>query len=407
MSVSESTASEGALPFPFGDWGFEVAPRYSEVREDPAPARRVTTVNGDPAWLVTRYDLARRLLGDPRLSLTAALEPDAPRQEPVPLRASEGTGDIVTTLKAAGLHRMVADVLGARTVRLLQEWTNEQAVLLLDELVRNGAPADLWDGLARRLPSAVVGRALIGELDADDLARLNAWADVILSWGPELSPYSNADMSAAQEETYQFFLGRLPELTAAPGDHLVKQVAAGGALDPRDLAILAVSMFLAGYRTSSSFLGSALVTLLRHPGVLRAVRDDPELVPQTVEELLRFTPMATGGAKRLATEDIDLDGLAIKAGELVLVSLEAANHDPGAFTEPDAFTPGRDTPGHLGFGHGTHFCPGNRLARMQLEAAVGALAARSPALRLAVPAQDLRWTEGAAFRMPRAIPVTW
>ncbi|MEV4255268.1 cytochrome P450 [Spirillospora sp. NPDC049652] len=407
MTASESAVAEDAPPFPFGDWGFALAPEYADARAAGAPAVRVTTANGDRAWLVTRYDLARRVLGDPRMSLTAALDPDAPRQEPLPLRAPEGTGDIVTALKDAGLHKVVADALGPRAVKLHREWTADHARHLLDALVRDGALADLRAGLTLRLPFAVSCRVLLGDLREDELSRLNGWADAALSWGPGFSRHGLGDVATAQDEIYRFFLRRLPELVAAPGDHLVRKVAAPGVLDPRDLAVFGVSMFLAGYRTSSSFLSGALVTLLRHPQAVRAVRDDPGLVPATAEELLRFTPMATGGAKRLATEDVDLDGLVIRAGELVLVSLEAANHDPDAFPEPDVFAPGRDAPGQLGFGHGTHFCPGNRLARMQIEAVVGALAERSPALRLAVPADDLRWTEGAGFRTPLAIPVTW
>ncbi|MFC5181388.1 cytochrome P450 [Actinomadura harenae] len=407
-SGDEAPAGEasGDVPaFPFRDWGFELAPEYAGAGAD--AARRVTTVTGDLAWLVTRYDLARRILVDPRLSMTAALEPNVPQQEPVPQRAPEGTADIMTTLKESGLHKVIADALGPRAVRLHREWTRERAVRLLDDTVRDGAPADLRAGFSLRLPFTVACRVLLGDLDAAERARLNALADVALSWGPGYSGHAVADLAEAQEEMYRFFLCRVTRLAGAPGDHLVKQVAARGVLDERDLAVLAVSMFIAGYRTASSFLGGAVVTLLRHPEVLRAVRDDPDLVPATVEELLRFTPMATGGAKRLALEDIDLDGLLIRAGDLVLVSLEAANRDPAAFTDPDAFTPGRDAPGHFGFGHGSHYCPGNRLARMQLEAAVVALADRSPALRLAVPAHELRWMEGAAFRMPHAIPVTW
>ncbi|MWK38472.1 cytochrome P450 [Actinomadura sp. J1-007] len=225
--------------------------------------------------------------------------------------------------------------------------------------------------------------------------------------GPGLSRYELADLSTAQEKIYRFFLRRLPDLTTGPGDHLLAKISAADALDQRDLVVFAVMMFMAGYRTSASFLAGAIVTLLRHPDTLSAARADPELIPAIVEELLRYTPMATGGAKRLATADTDLNGLEIKAGELVLVSLEAANHDPAAFSHPDTFNPGRDTSGHLGFGHGAHFCPGNRLARMQIHAMVTALADHSPALRLAVPPHDLRWVNGAAFRTPQAIPVTW
>ncbi|WP_160824073.1 hypothetical protein [Actinomadura sp. J1-007] len=177
------TTTDPVPAYPFGDWGFELTPQHTAARAAPAPACRVTTVTGDPAWLVTRHEVAVRALSDPRLSMPAALAPGAPRQEPLPLRGPEGTGDVVTELKQAGLHQVVADALGPRTVRRHQDWTTEQARLLLGTLVRGGPPADLHAGLALRLPFAVACRTLLGDLETDELTRLNTWADAALSWG--------------------------------------------------------------------------------------------------------------------------------------------------------------------------------------------------------------------------------
>lgn len=393
--------------FPFGDWGAELSPRYAELRTDAAPVHRVTTVTGDRMWLITRYDLARQVLSDPRMSLTAALDPDAPRQEPVPQRGPEGTGDAMTALRQSGLHAHLVDVLGPRSVRAHQAWTQRQADTMLAELVRPGHSADLVSGLTLRLPYAVTCRLLLGDLSPDDFHQLNHWCDIALTWSPPFSDRTLEELSAAGADIYGFFLHRLPSLCAAPGPHLIKRLADARTLPDADLAVVASMLLLAGYRTAATFLGGALATLLRHPQAMHALRQQPAQSGRAVEELLRFTPMATGAVKRMATQDVDLDGTTIEAGQVVLVSLEAANRDPRIFSRPDIFDVDRPHRPHLAFGHGKHYCPGNRLARMQITAALRALTASTPMPRLAVAPDQLSWQQAAAFRRLHALPVTW
>ncbi|GHJ37773.1 cytochrome P450 [Streptomyces sp. TS71-3] len=364
-------------------------------------------MTGDRVWLATRHDVVRKLLADPRLSMTAALEPDAPRQEPVPLRAESGSGDSLARLREAGLHQLIADGMGLRAVRRHEEWTRRRAEDIMAGLIAQGPPADLTPGFAGRLPFAVACRTLLGPLDEEARVKLDGWGDVILTWRGH-TPEAG---TSAINSVHRFFLEHLPYLVRAPGEHLVKRLARagrGGRLHAEDLAELAALFYIAGYRTSSSFLANALVTLARHPKALAALRRDPALVPAAVEELLRYTLMATGGAKRVATHDVVIDGMTVRAGECVLLSLESANHDASAFPDPDRFDPSRTDGAHLGFSHGKHHCPGNRLARMQLAAVVGALAGRAaPELRLTVPADRLQWRRDVAFRIPEGVPVTW
>ncbi|GAA0951152.1 cytochrome P450 [Nonomuraea longicatena] len=393
--------------FPFGDWGTDLSPRYAELCTDPEPAHQVTTVTGDRMWLVTRHELARKILTDPLVSATAALAPDAPRQEPVPQRGPDGTNDALTALREAGLHRLLADALGAGSVRRHRDWTRRQAGAMVAELTGPGGCADLVTGLVRPLPFAMLCRVLVGPLDDADRDLLNEWGDVMLSWGPPFGEHTHDELTAAGGKAYTFFLERLPELAAAPGPHLLGRVARAGALPPADLAVVAMMLFIAGYRTTSAFLGNALVTLLRRPDVMRAVREDPGVTGLVVEELLRHTPMATGGVKRLAVADVEVGGMTIGRGQGILVALEGANHDPRVFADPDAFDPTRPERQHVAFGFGKHYCPGNQLARMQITAAVRAVAEHTPELRPAVPAEELTWQRAAAFRRLRSLPVTW
>ncbi|MFJ5100357.1 cytochrome P450 [Streptomyces sp. NPDC088554] len=404
--------------YPFDDWGIEISPLYATLRDRAAPAHRVRTVTGDRVWLVTRYDVARRLLSDPRLSLTAALAADAPRQEPLRPRAEGARGDGMATLQETGLRGFLAEALSPRTIRTHRDWTRRRADELLDTLVREGRPGDLQRGLARPLTFAVACRALLGDLTEEEGAWLNELCDTVLVWRDR----PRAEIQSALNGLYGFFLRRAPELAAAPGDDVVKRGARargadGARLGEDGLAELANLMMIAGYRTAASFVANALVMAVSHPTALTALRDGTVALPHLVEEVMRRTPMSTGGIKRVATDAVEIDGLTIRAGECVLVSLEAANHDPRAYPDPDLFDPGRFDPGRstatgrgcpqLGFGHGKHHCPGNGLARMQIGVVLEALAARTPALRLAVPAAELRWRPDVAFRIPESIPVVW
>lgn len=395
------------LTYPFHDWSQELSPRYAQLRASDAPVCPVVSEGtGDPLWLVTRYATAVKLLEDSRFSSEAAQASGAPRQEPVELRAPGTRGDAIAMLREAGLRSVLADGLGPRAVRRHQKWIHEYAETLIGELVDREGTFDLAREFAEPLSSAVVSRTLLGELTSDERARLVGWADT----GLRFCGATHEEQVRAFTEMHRFFLEHARRLAAGPGEHLLKHIAEAptpaGPLSDEALAEAAELLVVAGFPTSSGFLCGALITLLRHPESVQELHTHPDRVPSAVEELLRYTPLSTGSVKRMATEDLEIDGVRIKAGEVVMVSLEAVNHDPDAFEDPDVFRPGREGPMHFGFGRGRHFCPGNRLARCVIEATVRAVA-RRPGLRLAVAPEEISWHEGLFFRRPRAIPATW
>ncbi|MFB8174374.1 cytochrome P450, partial [Kitasatospora purpeofusca] len=149
-------------------------------------------------------------------------------------------------------------------------------------------------------------------------------------------------------------------------------------------------------------------TLLTHPEQLAKLRAQPEMLPRALEELLRFIPFRQGvGIARVATEDVELGGVLIRAGEPVHVSYLAANRDPAVYERPDELDLDRGVPTHMTFGYGTHHCLGSHLARMELQVAIGTLLNRFPGLRLAVPPEALDWRTGSIWRYPRTLPVAW
>jgi cytochrome P450 len=161
--------------------------------------------------------------------------------------------------------------------------------------------------------------------------------------------------------------GRRPELIAT----LVGRVGEGLVTDEEVVSNL-VLLAVAGHETTTNTLGMGRLALMRRPGELARLRADPALVPSAVEEILRFEA-ASHRNIRVATEDLELGGRRIRAGELVVLLLGAANRDPAEFPDPNRFDVARSPNRHLTFGHGPHFCLGAQLARVELQEALCAL----------------------------------
>jgi cytochrome P450 len=149
----------------------------------------------------------------------------------------------------------------------------------------------------------------------------------------------------------------------------------------------------------------ALNALFDHPEQLAMLLERPGLVRTAVDELLRYDGPTNPGVARYATEDVTLGGVRIPRGALVLLSVAAANRDPARFTDADRLDITRDATGHLGFGHGIHYCLGARLARMEGEIAIGSLLRRFPDVRRAVSGEDVQWRLGMVRGLV-SLPVT-
>jgi cytochrome P450 len=150
------------------------------------------------------------------------------------------------------------------------------------------------------------------------------------------------------------------------------------------------------------------LTLLQHPDQLAELREgDPELVKSAVEELLRYLTIVHSGRRRVATEDVEVGGRLIKAGEGVIVATDAGNRDESAFPDPDVLDLHRDARHHVAFGYGIHQCLGQPLARVELQVVYGTLYRRVPTLRLAVPLEEVRFKHDMLVYGVHGLPVSW
>jgi nocardicin N-oxygenase len=194
-----------------------------------------------------------------------------------------------------------------------------------------------------------------------------------------------------------------------PGDdvltRLVRQCGHGGLTD-EDVTAFALSMLTAGIGTSGIFLANSVLTLLSQPRLYDRLRDDRQIMPAAVEELLRYTPVGNGMVILLAVEDIELNGQTIRKGEAVLPVLASANRDESVFTDAGRLDLCRVADNHLAFGRGIHNCIGSHLARAELAVGLQALLDRFPRLRPA-EGREPAWDDESLMKSPLSLPVSW
>ncbi|MEU8848164.1 cytochrome P450 [Streptomyces sp. NPDC048564] len=389
------------IDFPFSWRGDQLPAEVEELRAG-TPVRRVRTIAGDEAWLVSSYELCRQVLEDPRFSLKDTSAPGVPRQYAltIPPEVVNNMGNIT----GAGLRKAVLKALNPKSPGLA-EWLRSYAAELVDGLVREGAPADLRGGFADPYSAGMHCRILgIPQQDAPrlmrslDIAFMNSACPVAgarLNWDRDIAYMAERLDDPATT-------GLMAELAALRADPEY------GHLTDEMLATVGVTMFGAGVISTAGFLTMALVSLIQHPDLQAELIAHPDRIPAAVDELLRINLSIGDGLPRLATEDVQLGDVRVKAGELVLVLVEGANFDPAAFPDPYTVDLAREnSTAHLSFGGGRHYCPATALGRRHAEIALETLLERMPDLRLAVPIEQLVWRTGFMKRIPERLPIMW
>ncbi|MEU3711121.1 cytochrome P450 family protein [Streptomyces catenulae] len=375
-------------------------PAYAALRAS-CPVQRVPTGSGGRgSYLVTGFEEAREALADPRLSKdTAAFFADKEsrrRLHPAVARTMLATDPP----EHARLRRLVTGSFTTRAVEELRPFIAGTVDALLDRWSGAG-PVDLVAELAVPLPVIVICELLgVPERDRAEVRR----------WSGELFASGAPDtIDAASHSLAEYMTGLIAAKRSRPGNALLDRLisARDGAdrLSEEELVSLGVLLLVAGHETTANFLGNAVLALLRHPAELQRLRRHPAEIAPSLDELLRYdSPVATA-TFRFTTEAVTLGGTPIPAGEPVLVAIGAANRDPARWPDPDALDLDRSAAGHLGFGHGIHRCVGAPLALAEADIALRSLLTRFPAIRLAVPAEQLTWRRTRLVRGLAELPV--
>ncbi|OXM72682.1 MULTISPECIES: cytochrome P450 [Amycolatopsis] len=381
----------------------EVEPMFAELRAN-QPLSRVRLPYGEPGWLATRYEDVKVVLGDPRFSRAASLEHDEPRMRPQP--SLPGSILSMDPPDHSRLRRLVTKAFTVRRIEQLRPRVRQIADELVDGMLAAGPPADLVEAFALPVPVTVICE-LLGVPYADR-GDFRYWSDAFLST-TRFPPEEVADCAG---KMHAYLEGLIAQRRAEPRDDLLSGLVAArdneDRLSEEELVRLAMALLIAGHETTASQIPNFVYTLLTHPDQLAMLRADLSLVPKAVEELMRFVPLGIGaGIARYATEDIELGGVLVRAGEAVLPALASANRDESVFPDADVLDLRREDTSHIGFGHGVHHCLGAPLARMELQVALDTLLRRLPDLRLADGESGVDWKEGLSTRGPERLLVTW
>jgi nocardicin N-oxygenase len=308
------------------------------------------------------------------------------------------------------LRKLVAKAFTSRRVEQLRPRAQRIVDDCLDELEKLGAPADLVANLAMPLPVTIICEML--GVPPSDQHRFRDFSDAAVS----TTAYTVEEVAAARAglETYlaEVVAERRADPTGGADDLLGALVAArdnDDRLTEAELVQLGITLLIAGHETTASQISNFTYTLLTMPGQWELLRDNPDLVPGAVEELLRFVQLGSGGAAfgRVATEDLELCGVTVRAGETVFVNTQSANRDESVFDTAGELDLARGHNPHIAFGHGVHHCLGAQLARVELQVALASMLRRFPKLTLAVPVEEVPFKTGLLVRGPRSLPVSW
>ncbi|MFF3850041.1 cytochrome P450 [Streptomyces sp. NPDC002328] len=382
---------------------FDPPPALKDLQEK-TPLAKVRLWDGSEPWLVTRYADQRAILGDPRVSA----DTDSPGY---PTKASPEGGEgklsfiMMDDPEHARLRRMVTAPFALKKVEALRPAVQRIVDDLIDAMLSRPGPVDLVEEFALPIPSLVICELLGVPYDDHALFQENTKTMVRTTATPEQRGVATREMAG-------YLAGQIAKRLAEPKDDLLSSIAGrvtAGEIDHQQATEMALLLLIAGHETTANMIALGTLALLQNPDQLALLResDDPKFVAGAVEELLRYLHITHLGRRRAVTEDIEIAGQVVKAGEGVIMVNEIANRDAEVFPDPDRLDLTRDARRHVAFGFGVHQCLGQPLARMELQVVYGTLYKRIPTLKLACALEDVRFKNDAFIYGVHELPVSW
>ena len=360
------------------------------------PVSRVRLPDGEAAWLVVGYQECCTVLSDPRFSrLPRGHAPEPDEQGPRQLTMDGPPHACVRRVAGRAFTARRMEAYRPRVQRFVDE--------LIDTMIAGPRPADLVSGLVAPLPLLVVCD-LLG-VPVSDRDRFYGW----IAGHNSVLAYGSAEADRAMAELRVYLAEQLDAKRAQPGDDLLSvwlDDQDGHDLTDDELIELAMGLLLGGLEINSTTVG--MRALFQHPEQLATLVRAPEKIVSATNEILRYTAVSSMFLVQIATEDLELGGVAMRAGDRVMAVPWAANHDPRFFQDPNVFDIDR-RPGvpHLTFGYGPHFCLGTALGRMQVELSIAALLRRLPGLAPATSLDELPWRHDRMNCGIASFPVVW
>lgn len=381
---------------------------WAHLREQ-VPVHEVRLRNGATAWLVSRYEDAVAVLGNPRFAKDPHAAKGAagtPFWLPGPLRALSRNMLDLDEPDHRRLRNLVQQAFTPRVVEAMRPRIEDIATSLLDAIERRGDNgADLIAEYAAPIPVTVIAE-LLG-VPESDRPKFHRWSSALVAADTSTWHMLRAVPSGL---AFVLFLNKLiRRRRLAPGDDLLSRLIqardSGDRLSADELMAMCFLLLVAGHETTVNLIGNGILTLLENQAEMQRLRDEPQRIPAAIEEILRHSSPLQLATERYATADVEIAGVTIPGGSLVYVALASANRDERAFPDAGWFQPDRLPNRHLAFGHGIHYCLGAPLARLEGEIAIRLLLARFREIHPAETAAPLQWRRGLVLRGVESLPV--
>jgi len=370
------------------------------------PISQVRLWDGTTHWLVTRYDDQKALYGDQRLSVDVT-KPGFPYLNEAFRNSVVNAPPSFLNMDDpdhARIRRMVTAPFAIKRIEALRPTVQKMTDDLIDAMLAGPKPVDLVEAFSLALPSLVICALLGVPYEDHDFFQENSSVGLRRDVTPE-------EVRASSGALFKYLEGRLDAKVANHGEDLLSDIAArmhAGDLSRLEASMLGVLLLGAGHETSANMIALGVLALLEHPDQLAIIRDtdDPKVVANAAEELLRYLTVVHSGQRRLALEDIEVGGQTIRAGEGIIIPGATGNWEADHFPDPDRLDVTRDARRHMAFGFGIHQCLGQPLARLELQIAYRTLFRRIPGLRLAIELEKVPFKDGIVYGV-HELPVTW
>ncbi|OZM73060.1 cytochrome P450 [Amycolatopsis antarctica] len=377
--------------------GLDPVPELARVRAD-QPISTLPLPLGVTAWLVTGHDEAKAVLS--KVSGFSSDFTNLMRDGKAAVEQNPGGLGFADPPVHTRLRRLLTPEFTMRRIGRLAPRIDAIITEQLDTMEKSTGPVDLWQEFALPIPSLTICELLgvpyedRAEFQRLSTARFDLFAGASASLG-------------AISESLTYLLGIVEKQRRDPGDGLLGMLIKehGDEIDDRELAGLADGVLTGGLETTASMLALGALVLLENPDSAEQVLGEQDGVHRFVEELLRYLTVVQVAFPRFATEDMEIAGVSIARGDIVVCSLSGANRDETLGPHMERFDPSRAPAPHLAFGHGIHRCIGAELARMELRAAYPALMRRFPEMRLAIDPAGLSFRGTSIVYGVDALPV--
>lgn len=371
------------------------------------PLNRVRIWDGSTPWLITGHAEFKALMSDPRVSVDDKVPGFPHWNEGMAAIKHSRPKSVFTTdgEEHQFYRRMLTKPFTVRRVKQLRDVIQRVTDEHIDALLAGPRPADLVAALALPVPTLMISEMLGVPYEDHEFFQKHASLNV--------DRFATREQAEAGRSTLARYLVELVKKKLdEPAEDALSDIAErvrAGEIDMREAAQLGTGLLIAGHETSANMIALGTLALLRHPGQWELLRDsdDPKVVGNAVEELLRYLSIIQNGQRRVAKDDIEIAGETIRAGDGLIFDLAPANWDERAWERPGELDLTRPALQHVGFGFGPHQCVGQQLARAELQIVFGTLARRIPALRLAIPFEEVEFKHDRLAFGVYTLPVTW